>query len=103
VVIDLATCEAVPTAPGTEWLARAEQRLREADRHSSFADRPRAAELIRMGHIAFERFLAQPPEHATLPDHISQGSGAIVAATQRWRPAGGPGQADRDRTAIGTA
>ena len=42
-VVDLAAGKTGPAAAGDAWLARAEQRLREAYRHRSLADRPRAA------------------------------------------------------------
>src|SRR5207237_3389860 len=65
-------------------LAVEEGRRRQPDRHRSFADRPRAAELVRMGHVAVERFLAQTSEQATLPDHITH-SGALDSS---WLAAG---------------
>ena len=70
-VVDLAACETCPAAAGRMWLTRAEQRLRETDRHCSLADRPRAAELVRVGDVTPECTLAQPGEEATLPDEVS--------------------------------
>src|SRR3989442_5885956 len=71
-VLDLAEGEAGPAAAGDAWLTGADQCLRETHRHRSLADRPRAAELVRMGHVALECPLAQPAEQATLPDYFSQ-------------------------------
>ena len=74
-MLDFSARKATPAATGGGWLSGAEERLRQPDRHRSLADRPRAAELVRMGHVALERFLAQTSEEATLPDHITH-SGA---------------------------
>src|SRR5947208_17098824 len=74
-VLDLAAGKANPAAAGGAWLGGAEESLRQPNGHRSLADRPRAAELVRMGHVAFERFLAQTSEQAALPDHITH-SGA---------------------------
>src|SRR5207249_9601721 len=83
-MLDLAAGKADPAATGGAWLAGAEKGLRQPDGHRSLADRPRAAELIRMGHVALERFLAQTSEQATLPDHITH-SGAKDSS---WLAAG---------------
>jgi hypothetical protein len=76
-VLDLSASKTHPAAAGDAWLTGAEERLRQPDRHRSLADRPRAAELVRVGDVALERFLAQSSEEATLPDHITH-SGALI-------------------------